>query len=78
MVYVELHFPFTGTTLTADHGYTLYAAISRIIPEAHAADWLAVATLKGIARGDGALQLDHQTALKVRLPQDRVPLFLSG
>ena len=76
MVNVELHFPFTGTTLTTDHGYPLFGAISRIIPEVHAADWLAVSTLKGAARGDGILQLDTASTLKVRLPQDRVPLLL--
>ena len=76
MSYVELHFPFTGRTLTTDHGYALFGAISRIIPEVHTADWLAVSTLKGAARGDGSLQLDTTSTLKVRLPQDRVPLLL--
>src|SRR5437867_13268085 len=76
MVYLELHFPFTGTTLTTDHGYALFGAISRIIPEAHTVNWLAVATLKGAARGDGTLQLDKAATLKIRLPQDRVPLVL--
>jgi CRISPR-associated endonuclease/helicase Cas3 len=76
MSYVELHFPFTGKTLTTDHGYALFGAISRIIPEVHAANWLAVSTLKGVARGDGTLQLDTASTLKVRLPQERVPLLL--
>ena len=76
MVYLELHFPFTGTTVTTDHGYALFGAISRIIPEAHTANWLAVATLKGVARGDGMLQLDTAATFKIRLPQDRVPLVL--
>ena len=76
MTTVELHFPFTGTTLPSDHGYGLYSSISRLIPEAHEADWLAIETLPGIARGDGVTQLDPQARLKIRLPQDRVPLIL--
>src|SRR5262245_61907702 len=76
MGYVELRFPLSGTTLSTDHGYALFAAISRIIPETHDADWLAVATLKGAASGDGTLQLDPQAALKIRLPEDRIPLLL--
>ncbi|MBK6797763.1 MAG: type I-MYXAN CRISPR-associated protein Cas6/Cmx6 [Acidobacteria bacterium] len=76
MVTVELHFPFTGMTLPSDHGYGLYGAISRIIPEAHTADWLAIETIPGTARGDGVTQLDQQASLKIRLPQDRVPLML--
>jgi CRISPR-associated protein Cas6 len=76
MTYVELQFPFTGKTLPSDHGYGLYGAISRVIPEAHSADWLAVETIPGAARGDGVTQLDPQAKLKIRIPQDRVPLIL--
>jgi CRISPR-associated protein Cas6 len=76
MTYIELQFPFTGTTLPSDHGYGLYGAISRIIPEAHSADWLAIETIPGLARGDGVTQLDQQAKLKIRMPYDRVPLTL--
>lgn len=76
MTTVELHFSFTGTTLPSDQGYALYGAISRLIPEAHEADWLALETIPGVARGDGATQLDREASLKIRLPQDRVPLML--
>lgn len=76
MTYIELHFPFTGKTLPSDHGYGLYGAISRIIHEAHSADWLAIETIPGAARGDGVTQLDPQASLKIRIPQDRVPLML--
>src|SRR5262245_12850883 len=76
MTYVELQFPFTGKILPSDHGYGLYGAISRVIPEAHSADWLAIETIPGAARGDGVTQLDPQAKLKIRIPQDRVPLML--
>jgi CRISPR-associated endonuclease/helicase Cas3 len=76
MAYIELHFPFTGATLPSDHGYGLYGAISRVIPEAHSADWLAIETIPGAARGDGVTQLDPQSRLKIRIPQDHVPLML--
>ncbi len=76
MTTVELHFSFTGATLPSDQGYALYGAISRLIPEAHEADWLAIETIPGTARGDGITQLDREASLKIRLPQDRVPLML--
>lgn len=76
MVTVELHFPFTGPTLPSDQGYALYGAIARLIPEAHEADWLSLETIPGTARGDGTTQLDQEASLKLRLPQDRVPLML--
>ena len=76
MNYLELHFPFTGATLPSDHGYALYGAITRLLPEAHEADCLSIETIPGTARGDGITQLDQRAALKVRLPQDRIPLLL--
>jgi CRISPR-associated protein Cas6 len=76
MTHVELRFPFTGKTLPSDHGYGLYGVISRIVAEAHGAEWLAIDTLPGVARGDGVTQLDPQAKLKIRIPQDRVPLML--
>ena len=76
MTYIELQFPFTGKTLPSDHGYGVYGAVSRIIPEAHSADWLAIETIPGVARGDGVTHLDPQAKLKIRIPQDHVPLML--
>ena len=29
---IDLHFPVAGTSLPADHGYDLYAALSRLVP----------------------------------------------
>lgn len=76
MVYVELGFPVIGTTLSSDHGYAMFSAISRSIPEAHGADWLAVETVPGYGRGDGAIQINERARLKMRLPQDRVSLMI--
>ena len=33
MPYIDLAFRLTGATVPVDHGYALYAALSRIIPE---------------------------------------------
>jgi CRISPR-associated protein Cas6 len=76
MTHLDLQFPVTGASLPSDQGYALFAAISRVIPEAHDSDWLAVETLPGVARGDGLTQLDARAKLRVRVPQDRVPLLL--
>jgi CRISPR-associated protein Cas6 len=76
MTYLELRYPLTGSSLPSDQGYALFSALSRVIPEAHDSDWLAIETLPGVARGDGLTQLDGRARLKVRAPQDRVPLLL--
>ena len=75
-MHIELKFPVTGKTLPTDHGYTLYGAISRLVPEIHEADWFALETIPGIARGDGTTQLDPHGKLRMRLPQEHVALLL--
>jgi CRISPR-associated endonuclease/helicase Cas3 len=76
MIHVELHYPVTGATVPSDHGYALYGALSRLVPDIHEADWLAVETLPGTARGDGVTQLDPHATLRLRLPQDHVAQML--
>ncbi|MCI0487073.1 MAG: type I-MYXAN CRISPR-associated protein Cas6/Cmx6 [Blastocatellia bacterium] len=76
MIYIELRFPVIGNALPSDHGYAMFSIISKLIPEAHGSDWLAVETIPGTTRGDGGLHLGPRARLKMRLPQDRVPLML--
>ncbi len=76
MPFVELRFPVVGNLVPSDHGYPLFGSISRRIPEAHKADWLAIETIPGTACGDGLTQLEPHATLKIRLPQDRVHLML--
>jgi hypothetical protein len=35
---VDLSFSITGRTIPVDHGFDLYSAVSRVIPEFHEAD----------------------------------------
>jgi CRISPR-associated endonuclease/helicase Cas3 len=76
MIYVDLKFPVIGTILPSDHGYAVFAAISRVIPEAHGSDWLALETIPGLARGDGLIHINERARLRMRLPQERLPLML--
>lgn len=76
MTIVELQFPFTGTTLPSDHGYALYGALARIIPELHEASWAAIETVPGISSGHGVTYLDPDSSLKIRLPQEKISLLL--
>jgi CRISPR-associated protein Cas6 len=76
MIYVELRFPVLGSALPSDHGYAMFGAISKVIPEIHNSDWLAVETVQGTANGNGATQLNDRAKLRMRAPQDRIPLIL--
>jgi CRISPR-associated protein Cas6 len=80
MSYVELRFSIMGKTIPTDHGYIVFGAISRYLPDIHEAGWISIETLPGMARGDGITQLDLEARLKMRVPQDQVPhiLKLSG
>lgn len=66
MVWIELRFPVIGTALPSDHGYAMYSAISRLIPEAHQADWLAVETVPGTARGDGGIHINERARTRAK------------
>jgi CRISPR-associated protein Cas6 len=71
VVYVELRFPIIGNAFPRDYGYGMYKAISRLIPEAHGADWLSIEA-QGICPSCAVPQKN----LKMRLPHNRVPLML--
>ena len=47
MPYVDLAFGLTGSKVPVDHGYALYSAISRLLPEIHGAKNVGVHPIKG-------------------------------
>jgi len=74
---VDLCFPVLGSELPMDHGYPLYAALSRLLPALHeiSAD-LGIAPIAGQPVANGILRLHARSRLRVRLPRDRIPLLL--
>jgi len=77
---VDLAFPITPGVVPIDHGYALYSALARVVPELHGADWLSVHPLTGKATGTDSLKLNRGTQLILRVPVERIPtaLRLSG
>ena len=70
MLIVE--FPLRGERLPADHGYALYGAISRILPEQHRTDWLGIELISGIPWDKGLIVLPTKGAkLRLRLPAEK-------
>lgn len=78
MAMIDLHYTIQGTNLPADHGYALYAALSRLAPELHAPTCnLRIGPIRGTYIGRGLLQLDPRfSRLRLRLPADAIPLVL--
>ena len=77
MPYIDLAFRLNGTTVPVDHGYALYAALSRIAPELHGAKELSIQPIRGMYGGDGKLHLADFSRLVLRLPDDAIRTYLS-
>jgi CRISPR-associated protein Cas6 len=74
---VELRFPVLGTTIAIDHGYDLYAALSRLMPSWHGPDApFSVGPITGDPVGRDSLHLNRRSRLRFRLPADAIPTLL--
>lgn len=76
MPHVDLAFRLMGTTLPVDHGYALYSAINRLVPELHDAKNIGLHPVRGRYGGDGNLLLMPSSSLTLRLPDERIRVFL--
>lgn len=72
VVRINVNFRIQGHRLPADHGYSLYAAISQILPELHRKDWLGIEMISGVPFERGSIILPTRNArLNLRIPVDR-------
>lgn len=69
---IDLAFPVRGRTVARDHGYALYAAISRLIPAVHGATWIGIHGIAGKRATPGELTLQPMATLRVRIPPDKI------
>jgi CRISPR-associated protein Cas6 len=76
MPYVDLAFRLQGNSVPVDHGYALYAALSRIVPAIHEAKDIGVPPIRGVYNGDGSLHLTEYSCLIIRLPDERIRQYL--
>lgn len=70
--HVDLVFSVKGDTLTRDHGYALYGALSRAVPALHGASWLAVHPIPGRLTTPESLDLAGGSQLRLRLPVEQI------
>jgi len=73
---VDLAFLLMGTKVPVDHGYALYAAINRLVPELHDSREIGLHPIRGRYAGDGCLLLMPSSRLILRLPDERIRQFL--
>lgn len=73
---VDLIFPAHGSAVPRDHGYALYGAVSRIVPAVHQSKDIGIFPIRGTPAGDGTLLLTDYSAVRFRVPADRLPELL--
>jgi CRISPR-associated protein Cas6 len=74
---IDLLFPLIATNpIAADHGYHLYAGLSRLLPVLHEHNGIGVHPIRGTQIGNRLLRLDEKSALVLRVPDSRIGEFL--
>lgn len=73
---IIVQFPIIGKQLPADHGYSLYSAISRFKPELHNLPddekWLGIELISGVTFEKGLIVVPNRGAnLRLRIPADK-------
>ena len=73
---VDLAFRLMGTRIQVDHGYALFAAVNRLVPELHDAKDIGLHPIRGRFDGNGCLLLSPASRLIIRIPDGRIREFL--
>jgi CRISPR-associated protein Cas6 len=75
--YVDLSFRVQSPSpLWSDHGFKLFGAISRILPEAHETDAIGILPIAGNQIGDRKIQLNDRSRLTLRIPSGDIARWL--
>lgn len=77
-MHLDLEFQvFSTSAIAVDHGYYVYAGLSRVLPDLHVANGIAVHPIRGRQIGDRMLQLLPWSSLKIRTPQEHVGVLVA-
>lgn len=78
MSFIEVQYPVLGELLPADHGYSLYGALSHAVPALHDGDApVRIGPIAGLYEGGGRLRLDRpRSKLRFRLPAGQIAMVL--
>lgn len=74
---VDLCFQVTGKTLPVDHGFALYAAISRVFHYIHDDREIGLRLIRGRYIGEGLLDISSSSEMVLRLPAGRIGPYLA-
>jgi len=74
---VDLRFQVFGQSVKVDHGYALFAAISRILPLFHESGDIGLRLIRGRYMGNGQLNISPASNLVFRLPVSKVAEYIN-
>ncbi len=70
---LDLEFPvFSTSAIAVDHGYHLYAGLSRVLTTVHSENGIGVHPITGRQIGDRMLQLMPWSSVRIRTPQEHI------
>lgn len=73
---VDVSFPIQGSEIHLDHGYALFAAVSRLVPQIHEQPTWGIHPIRGAAIERGRLTLTQHSHINIRLPDVHIAAVL--
>jgi CRISPR-associated protein Cas6 len=70
--FVDVAFQLRGKSISLDHGYALFSAVSRVLPRVHEEKTWGLHPVYGRRGGQGELHLLPQSQLTIRLPSQNI------
>jgi CRISPR-associated endonuclease/helicase Cas3 len=77
MPVIDLSFVLLGLTIPLDHGYSLFSALCREVPDLHGALKVGVHPIRGRQTAPGVLSLTKWSRLKIRLPAEQIAPYIA-
>ncbi len=74
---VDVAFSVRGGVIPLDHGYSVFGAVSRVVPKVHSEAGWGIHPIYGRRSGVGMLTLLPQSALTIRVPPGEIGTLLS-
>ncbi len=77
MAVIDLAFQIVGATIPLDHGYSLFAGLSRIVPGLHGDRGVGVHPIRGRPTSPGVLGLTEWSRLRIRLSAEGIAPYIA-
>lgn len=76
MPVVDIQFRISGKLIPVDHGFHLFSAVSKVIPELHYHKEVGLHPISGLFAGNRYLAITDKSFLTIRLSSERIAMVL--